>query len=329
MTWATPQEFNGRWFKPCKGGTFCNLLYTILEVHRLPRSYSQKKTAGKTYLIFKKMPRIHVNQTELYYEERGKGAETLVFSHGLLWSSLMFADQVAHFKDRYRIIAYDHRGQGQSAVPAEGYDMDTLTEDVRALLDALNVDRCHFAGLSMGGFVGLRLASRYPELVQSLVLMDTSAQAEPEANIPRYQILNGVVSILGAWAVKRPVMKIMFAPGFLQDPNRKALKRKWEKELTRNSRTITRAVKGVIEREGVPPDALSQITCPTLVLVGEEDVATVPAKSAYLAEHIPNAKLIHIPRAGHTSSVEEPEAVCRAMEAFLDGPLEDYRGLVL
>jgi len=266
----------------------------------------------------KNMPRIYVNQTELYYEEHGQGTETLLFAHGLLWSSRMFADQITFFKDRYRVIAYDHRGQGQSSVAEGGYDMDTLTRDAVALLDALKIDRCHFAGLSMGGFVGLRLASRHPDRVQSLTLIDTSAQAEPEENIPRYRMLNRIVKMLGVWAVKRPVMKIMFGPSFLQDPNRRSLRKYWEQQLTRNSRSITRAVEGVIEREAVPPEALANIQCPTLVLVGEEDVATVPAKSEYLTEHIPNAQLRIIPRAGHTSSVEEPEAVCEAMAAFLD-----------
>lgn len=278
------------------------------------------KTQLKAYLFGKKMPGIHVNQTELYYEETGEGLETLVFSHGLLWSNRMFADQIAHFKDRYRIIAYDHRGQGRSATATTGYDMDTLTEDALALLDALNVGRCHFVGLSMGGFVGLRLASRYPERVQSLMLMETSAEAEPAENIPRYRMLNRVVKLLGVWAVKRPVMKIMFGPHFLQGPDRQALRKKWEKELISNSRTITRAVEGVIEREAVPASALARIQCPTLVLVGEEDAATVPAKSEYIARHIPNASLVRIPRAGHTASVEEPEAVCEAMEAFLKSP---------
>lgn len=264
------------------------------------------------------MPRIYVNQTELYYEEHGQGTETLLFAHGLLWSGRMFADQIAFFKDRYRVIAYDHRGQGQSAVATGGYDMDTLTEDAVALLDALKIDRCHFAGLSMGGFIGLRLASRHPDRVQSLTLIDTSAQAEPEENIPRYRMLNRIVKMLGVWAVKRPVMKIMFGPSFLADPERLMLRKKWEKELVRNNRNITRAVEGVIEREAVPPGALADIQCPTLVLVGAEDVATVPAKSEYLAAHIPNAQLLIIPRAGHTSSVEEPEAVCEAMAAFLD-----------
>ena len=265
------------------------------------------------------MPHKEINGTEIYFEDTGGSGPVLLFSHGLLWSSKMFAEQVDHFKSAYRVITYDHRGQGRSAVAESGYDMDTLTEDALALMDTLGIDRFHFAGLSMGGFVGLRVARRAPARLRSLILLETSAQAEPKENVPRYRMLNMMVRLLGVGAVRKPVMKIMFGQSFLQDPDRKALRSKWERELTSNRRSITRAVKGVIERKAVPPDELEQITCPNLIIVGEEDVATVPEKSAYMQRHIPNAKLVRIPRAGHTSTVEEPAAIIEAMEAFLAG----------
>lgn len=265
------------------------------------------------------MPHLTANGVKLYYEDSGQGAETIVFSHGLLWSGRMFAEQVRHLKSRYRVITYDHRGQGRSEAAPTGYDMDALTEDALALMDGLGIERCHFAGLSMGGFVALRLATRHPERIQSLILMETTAQPEPEENVPRYRMLNNIVKLMGPWAVKKPVMKIMFSQAFLQNPARKAERHRWEKELTANKRSITRAVQGVIDREGVPPEALAAIQCPTLIIVGEQDVATVPAKSEYLHEHIPNSMLVRIPNAGHTSSVEEPEAVNTAIDEFLSG----------
>ena len=109
----------------------------------------------------------------------------------------------------------------------------------------------------------------------------------------------------------------MFSQAFLLDPDRKAQRQYWEKELTGNKRSITRAVQGVIDREGVPPKTLATIQCPTLIIVGEQDVATVPAKSEYLREHIPGSRLVRIPNAGHSSSVEEPEAVNKAIDDFL------------
>lgn len=125
------------------------------------------------------------------------------------------------------------------------------------------------------------------------------------------------MQFLGPGAVRGPVLKIMFGSSFLQDPAKKALCQQWADELTNNKRTITRAVRGVINRQGVSPQELSSITCPTLILVGAEDVATVPIKSEYLAHHIPHAQMFRIPRAGHTSSVEEPEWVNRALDDFL------------
>lgn len=262
------------------------------------------------------MPYLTANGVRLYYEDTGSGAETIVFSHGLLWSSRMFQSQIRYFQDRYRVIAYDHRGQGRSEVTKGGYDMDTLTRDALALMDALNLERCHFAGLSMGGFVALRLAAHHPERLQSLILLETTAQAEPAENIPRYRMLNSVVKLLGPWAVKGPVMKIMFSKTFLEDPARKTERKKWGKELTSNKRTITRAVQGVIDRRPVTEEELEAINCPTLIIVGEEDVATVPAKSEYMHRHIANSELVRIPRAGHTSTISEPAAVNAAMEGF-------------
>ena len=253
----------------------------------------------------------------MYYEDTGGSfAETILFSHGLLWSGKMFADQVQHLKSRYRVVTYDHRGQGQSEVTATGYDMDTLTADAVALIKVLNIAPCHFAGLSMGGFVGMRLAARHSELVKRLILMETSAMAEPAENIPRYNMLNNVVKILGTWPVKGAVMKIMFGQKFLNDPGRQTLRSYWAKELLKNKRSITRAVVGVTARVGVEEELIN-IKCPTLIIVGDQDVATVPDKARFIHSKIPQSKLVVIPGAGHTSSVEEPELVNRALDEFL------------
>src|SRR5580765_1064358 len=124
------------------------------------------------------MPTIHVNGVDLFYKESGSGPETIVFSHGLFMDHSMFEPQRAAFDKQYRVIAYDHRAQGQSQDPGRGYDMDTLSEDAAALIQALKAAPCHFAGLSMGGFVGMRLGSRHPELVRTLTLMNTTATKE-------------------------------------------------------------------------------------------------------------------------------------------------------
>jgi pimeloyl-ACP methyl ester carboxylesterase len=114
-------------------------------------------------------------------------------------------------------------------------------------------------------------------------------------------------------------MQIMFGRTFLNDPARRQQREQWRGYLIANNQTgISRALRGVIEREGVY-EKLGKIRVPTLVIVGEEDVATVPAKAERIQEAIPGARLVRIPNAGHTSTVEEPEAVNRAIEEFLAG----------
>jgi pimeloyl-ACP methyl ester carboxylesterase len=264
------------------------------------------------------MPKIQVNGAKLHYTEEGTGPEIILFAHGLLWSGQMFEAQVNALKDRYRCITFDFRGQGQSEVTQGGYDMETLYQDTVALIEALGCAPCHFAGLSMGGFMGMRLAARRPELLRSLILLGTTADAEPKENIPRYNRLNFIARWFGLRLVAAPVMRILFGQSFLTDPNRAAQREEWKKHLIANHRIgITRAVKGVIDRQGVY-DEIDKITTPTLILVGEEDVATIPAKAERIHARIAGSRLVRIPKSGHSSTIEEPEAVNTAIKAFLN-----------
>ncbi len=268
------------------------------------------------------MPHVNVNGASLYYESHGTGPETIVFAHGLLWSGDMFAAQVAALSSRYRCVTFDFRGQGRSEVTRDGYDMDTLSRDAAELIEALSLGPCHFAGLSMGGFVALRLAARRPELLRSVILLETSAEAEPAENVPKYRRLAFVGRWLGFGLVADRVMPIMFGRTYLNDPARAAERRGWRDRLVRNDRVgIGRAVTGVVDREAILPE-LDRVQLPALVVVGDEDVATVPAKAERIHQAIRGSQLVVIPRAGHSSTIEEPAAVNAAIAAFLDGPRE-------
>jgi pimeloyl-ACP methyl ester carboxylesterase len=266
------------------------------------------------------MPTLAVNGATLWYTDQGAGPETIVFAHGLLWDGRMFDAQVAALKSRYRCITFDFRGQGRSGVTPDGYDMDTLSDDAAALIQALGAAPCHFVGLSMGGFVGMRLAARRPELIRSLVLMETSADPEPAENAPKYRamgLVGRVFGRLGFRLVAGRVMRIMFGRKFLDDPGRAAERAEWRSRLMANhSVGITRALAGVIDRNAIHHE-LGKIRCPTLVMVGDQDVATVPAKAERIRDAIAGARLVIIPGAGHTSSAEEPAFVNAALEEFL------------
>jgi pimeloyl-ACP methyl ester carboxylesterase len=263
------------------------------------------------------MPNVSINGTTLHVEDTGGPGETILFSHGLLWNTALFAPQMAALRGRYRCVAYDHRGQGRSADDRRKViDMDLLTDDAVALIDALDLGRVHFCGLSMGGFVGMRLAARHPQRVRSLMLLDTSAEPEPAENAPKYKRMNVAARWLGPRVVMPQVMPILFGRTALTDPSRAAERRQWQDHLNGNRRSIWRAVNGVLYRDPVVSE-LPGIAAPTLVMVGDEDVATVPAKAQRIAAGIPDSRLVVIPNAGHSSTVENPAAVNAAIDRFL------------
>lgn len=263
------------------------------------------------------MPYIESGSARTHYTDEGTGNETIVFSHGLLFSGEMFADQINHLKDKYRCIAFDHRGQGKSAVTENGYDIDTLTEDAARLIEKLDLAPCHFVGLSMGGFVGMRLAFRQPELLRTLTLIETSADAEPAENKPRYRLLNFIARWFGIGLVVNQVMPIMFGRSFLEDTRRIEERSRWKKFIASNDKIgLSRAVNGVINRKGVVEE-IKQIVLPVLIIVGEQDVATVPGKSEEMHAAIAGSKLVTIPDAGHSSTIEAPEVVSKTISDFL------------
>lgn len=264
------------------------------------------------------MPRRTVNGTELHYEEAGQGPETIVFSHGFAWSGRMFAAQVAALQERYRCITFDHRGQGQSATSPVPYDMELLAEDAAALIGDLGAAPCHFVGLSMGGFIGLRLALRRRELLRSLVLVDSAADGEPRWNAPKYRAMVLVMRLLGQRVLLGAIEKIMFGGPFRTDPARRGDRLALQAQLLALEPARTEAaLEAVVSRRSVEAE-LGRITTPTLVLEGAEDAAVIPARARRTAEAIPGARYVEIPRAGHTSTVEEPAAVTAALASFFE-----------
>lgn len=267
------------------------------------------------------MPHADVNGISFHYTDTGAptpDAPTLVMGHGLLFSGWMFHPQVAALQDRYRCITVDWRGQGDTpAAPGGAADMDSLTADLVALLDHLGLDAVHYAGLSMGGFVGMRLAARHPERVRSLVLLDTSAGPEDPEKVAQYRTLARVYRWLGMGPVRAKVEPIMFGPDLLGSPQRDEVVGPWMAKLASvDRRGMRAAILGVTDRAAVAPE-LDRITAPTLVIVGEDDVATPVAKSEAIAAGIAGSRLEVVAKAGHSSTIEQPAAVTRLMEDFL------------
>ena len=161
----------------------------------------------------------------------------------------------------------------------------------------------------------MRLAVGRPDLIRSLVLLDTTA--DPEPSKLKYKILNLIVRLFGMQAVTKAIMPALHGKTALKDPARADERLDWQAQLSANRRSIWRAVNGVLARESIYPE-LGKIAAPTLVAVGEEDVGTPPAMSQRIAQAIGGAKFRIIPHAGHGSTLEQPEAVTAAIAEFLD-----------
>jgi 3-oxoadipate enol-lactonase len=264
------------------------------------------------------VPTATLNRTPYAYVDEGSGP-LVVLGHGLLAGREMFRAQIDALKDRYRCVSLDWPGHGDSGFDPSGWTMWDMGRDAAALVDHLGEERAVFAGLSQGGMAFMRLALERPEMVDGLILMDTSAGPEDRGARPRYeQLTEGLLHGDDATrsALMDTVLTIMFSAAWrAREPE--ALAREKAHMLAHDRQGQHRAAWTVFERDDVT-DRLGEIAAPTLVLCGTEDVATVPDRSRALAERIPGAELVWIDGAGHHSPVEEPEAVNRALAAFLE-----------
>ena len=299
-------------------------IYYITQSSRNDFKLSSFKVNIQPYTSTNKkpaMPHIQINNANIYYEDSApedKHKPVMVFAHGLLWSTRMYDKQVARFQNDYRCIAFDFRGQGQSQITESGYDMDTLTEDAMALLKALNIDKCHFVGLSMGGFVAQRIAIKYPNMLLSLILLATSADPEEPVTERQYRKLITAMRWIGLKRVTKKVMPVMFGKRFLDDKARKSERKYWLAQLRENHKVgAIKATLGMIGRNGVY-EQLSDITTPTLIIFGDQDTATPYVKSERMHFAITGSKLAIIKHASHTAAVEEPEQVNTVIDRFLD-----------
>jgi pimeloyl-ACP methyl ester carboxylesterase len=264
------------------------------------------------------MPVMRVHGTELYYEDTGGTGEPILFLHGFLFDGRQFEAQVAALRDRYRCLTLDFRGQGRSAASG-GYQIEQHTADVLALIRELGIAPVHLVGLSMGGFVGLRIAAREPGLVRSLMLLNSSAAAHARSKIAKHLMLSAVGRVVGV-SPPRLIARIeteMYGEAFRTDPARAAERDTWRKRWAESDRAaLTKTLQGIMFRPDIRNE-LSDITAPTLIIAGGADASLPPQQSREMHHLIPGSQLVELPGIGHSSPVEDPGHVTQAMEQFL------------
>ncbi len=264
------------------------------------------------------MPYIKIRGCDYHYTDTGKGKETLLLAHGFLMDGEMFRYQVEAFSSDYRIITLDWRGQGKSEVTSAGYEIEELYEDALELIDKLQLKNIHWLGVSMGGFIGMRIAARQPGLLKSLTLADTGAESETLIKKIRWGLLAYIFKYLGPKPITPAIQKVLFGKSSLQNTGFKPVLDEYAEKWMKLNRLATfKTAWGIFNRKSVEHE-LKNIRIPTLVVVGDEDVARPVEESKKLAEQIEGAQLEIISRAGHSSPLEQPGAFNLALKNFLE-----------
>jgi 3-oxoadipate enol-lactonase len=258
--------------------------------------------------------KITANGIGMNYQLEGPAtAPVVTLSHSLATYLSMWDPQIPALISRYRVLRYDTRGHGGTDAPAGAYSLEQLAEDARALLQALGIARTHFIGLSMGGFIGQILALESPQMLQSLLLCDTSSRVPPEAR-PMWEERIRVAAAQGMEPHVEPTIGRWFTAPF----------RERRPDIVDALRAMIRATNPVgyvgcchaIAALDLT-DRLYKIAVPTLVIVGEEDAGTPVAWSRTIHERIKGSELVILKSASHLSNMEQPDAFNRAVTAFL------------
>ncbi len=245
------------------------------------------------------------------FKDTGEG-EPLVFLHAFPFSRLMWRPQVETFRDVARVITPDLRGFGGTQGGSGPPSIDAMADDVAALLDARGVPGpVTILGLSMGGYVALSFAAKFPDRVRALVLSDTRAEGDDDAAKAKRDAQIELVTSKGTRALVDTLV-----PAMVSSKSEAVVAELLAIASIQSPLGIAKALAALRDR----PDRLSflpSIKARTLVVVGEEDTVTPKAFAETLAREIPNAELAVIAGAGHIASLERPKEWNDAVRLFL------------
>lgn len=270
------------------------------------------------------MPVCQFSGAELYYAEKGQG-DPLIFLNGLGGDHLYWLGQLRAFGRHYRCLAIDNRDVGQSSYAARSYDMKDLAADLAGFAKKLQLPPAHVVGLSMGGMIAQELALLEPALVKSLVLVNTLGMADDwfRGTLHAFEMIRRQVADTPAFF--EAVLPWWVSHHFFADSGRIT----WLCWLLRQNPHPQRLEGFLRQLEAIRRhdtlDRLSQITCPVLILAGDDDLIAPHRFSQELKERIRNAQLTMIPRVGHAFPIENPGQFNAQLRSFLEGLPQPHR----
>ena len=258
------------------------------------------------------MPSIKVHGVELYYEIHGEGQPVLLI-HGLGSSTRDWDLQVPALAARFKVVTFDVRGHARSEKPRQRYSVKLFADDTAALIRALDLAPVHVIGISMGGMIAFQLAVDAPELVRSLVIVN-SGPAMPIKTLAQRLMIWTRVAIVRIRGMRK--MGEVLADKLLPKPEHAAMRAQFVERWAANDPTAyLSSLRGLVNWTVM--DALPQIDRPVLVLTADQDYTPLAFKQAYAAM-MKRAELVVIEDARHFAPIERPEPFNAALLAFLN-----------
>lgn len=256
------------------------------------------------------MPMLRLDDLSLYLEELGAGSPVLLL-HGLGSSGRDWELVAPPLAAHRRVIVPDLRGHGRSGKPEGPYGVPLFTRDVAALCDRLGLASVHVVGLSMGGMVGFQLAVDRPELVRSLIIINSGPDMVPRT-LGRRLAFATRLSLLGLLGPKR--FAGMLAPKLFPRPEQAELRRKMQERIGANDPSAyLRATRGIMGWSVL--HRLKDVTCPVLVLASDRDYTPLSEKRAYV-DKLRDARLKEVRDSGHAAPLDQPLQIVEAATAF-------------
>ena len=257
-----------------------------------------------------------LNGLELAYDDHGVG-QPMIFLHAFPLNRSMWDYQTRTLlaEQRFRLVTLDWRGFGASDIATNVSTMEDFADDVAGLMDQLGMQQAILCGLSMGGYAIFAFLRKYPQRVKGLILADTKPEADNAATqASRAQVAQLALS-QGAEAIaEQQIPRLLSQYTREQQPGIELhVRHMINCALTQG---IAAAARGMARRADAT-DLLASIDCPTLVIAGEHDSITPPSMVCAWAEQVGNAQFSVIPRAGHLSNLEQPEAFTTIVQNFL------------
>lgn len=240
----------------------------------------------------------------------------VVFAHGTLMDKSMFDPQIQELQDSFRVVAFDSRAR--SGPLDRQWKLPDLVADTNALLDALGIETCVLAGMSVGSFMALEFALAHPERLDGLIMIDGMAQAYTPEEREAFGHEFGKLDVDGP--VPREFAE--WAAPFCFGPSAQAetpeLVSHWiDRWCDLPARSVYREAHSWLDKRDLS-DHISQISVPVLIVHGLDDLPVSIDRARPMAEVIPQARMAEIPNAGHTSNLENPKAVNAAIRSFLE-----------